>query len=196
MHPSFDWFCQHRRRWPLRHGTLSSSSHGYRKRLWVPNSSEFPHLRRRRLSLFYPPGGRRYFLHDDSSSKNVSRRFGIYDRQGTLLFSTTSPFGRPRERWYISSLTWTFQLPLLGRSIKTSSTIILINVSSTMMISSIVDGFGSYYSLSPFGGHARESLVCSSPLLLLTSATQSQSIGFMPIILRIVFDSTSSIRLL
>jgi len=92
-----------------------------------------------------------------------SRRFGIYDRQGTLLFSTTSPFGRPRERWYISSLTWTFQLPLLGRSIKTSSTIILINVSSTMMISSIVDGFGSYYSLSPFGGHARESLVCSSP---------------------------------
>ena len=123
-----------------------------------PNSSELPLLRRRRLSLFYPTGGRRYFLHDDSSSKIVKTI-----RHLRSIVKGLSPFGRPRERWYLSSLTWTFQLPLLGRSIKTSSTIILINVSSTMMISSIVDGFGSYYSLSPFGGHARESLVCSSP---------------------------------
>ena len=131
-----------------------------------PNSSEFPLLRQRRLSLFIRQG------EGVTSSTTIlhlrsSRRFGIYSPssivKGLCSSNSTSPFGRPRERWYLSSLTWTFQHPLLGQSIKTSSTIILINVSSTMMISSIVDGFGSYYSLSPFGGHARESLVCSSP---------------------------------
>jgi hypothetical protein len=88
-----------------------------------------------------------------------------------------------------------------------------------MMLSSIVYGFGSYkaydnkaydnkaydnkaYDYKAYNkpesvrkSHERISCVCF-PLLPLTSATQSQSIGFMPIILQIVFDLTSSIRLL
>ena len=177
MHPSFDWFCQHRRRRPSYdmgpyHHRPMDIAKGYE----FPNSSELPLLRRRRLSLFYPTGGRRYFLHDDSSSKIVKTIRHLRSIvKGLCSSNSTSPFGRPRERWYLSSLTWTFQLPLLGRSIKTSSTIILINVSSTMMISSIVDGFGSYYSV--WRSRERNSCVFL-PLLLLTSATQSHSIGF------------------
>jgi hypothetical protein len=165
MHPSFDWFCQHRRRRP--------------STIWDPIII-VPWISLKVMSfptavsfLFFDNDDCLYFIRQGegvtSSTTILSSKIVKTIRhlrsivKGLCSSNSTSPFGRPRERWYLSSLTWTFQLPLLGRSIKTSSTIILINVSSTMMISSIVDGFGSYYSLSPFGGHARESLVCSSP---------------------------------
>ena len=135
---------------------------------------------------FYPLGLRCNFVHDDSSSSTIVNE---------CCFNSIA-FGRLSEIFSTESLTWTSHiLPLLGRSIKTSSTIIIWLMCPRRWCyhRSSMDSASTtaWVRLDV----TRENLLCVPHSSTTDFCLQSQSIGFMPIILRIVFDSTSSIRL-